>query len=104
MQGRLVDDRSDEHGRAVARVSQGHPAEPLGPAAVEASLQADLVTPRLMAVVVRSAALVHLAPSAVHVSAMSASATAEEPKVDGKVGAAHPHLWGVRWGLLAVAT
>ncbi len=52
MEGRLVGDRSGEHGRAVARVSQGHPAEPLGPAAVEASLQADLVALRLTALVV----------------------------------------------------
>ena len=34
MKGRLVGDRSSEYGRPIARVSQGHPAEPIGPVPV----------------------------------------------------------------------
>ena len=91
MEGRLIGHQSDDDGRAVTLVSQGHPAEPIGPAAVEVSLQADLVLRRLMAAVSRSAALVHLAPSSVHLPAMSVSPTAGSPRWTGRWGRRLPN-------------
>ena len=102
MEGRLVGDRSGEDGRAVARMGQGHHAEPIGPVAVEAALQAisNCVASRRSS---GDRCARPSAPSAVPVSAMSACATAGEATVGARVGTAPPHRWGGRWGSSALA-
>src|SRR3990170_2107970 len=102
MQRRLVDDRAADDGCPVAVVGEAQPVEPAGPSGIEVPLDANLVTPRLTAIVRRSARLSHALPSGFpwHRPRRRDRRAWCDANVDAEVGTAHPHLWGLRWGYL----
>ena len=63
VQGRLIDDRAAEHGRAIALVAEGHSIEPGGPTSLQVPPESDLVPFVLGAIVSWAARLSHCALS-----------------------------------------
>ena len=63
VQGRLIDDRAAEHGRAIALVAEGHSIEPGGPTSLQVPPETDLVPSVLRAIVSLGRAVQSLRPS-----------------------------------------